>query len=109
MKKYQDQNPKAKIGFSSFVLLRPKECVLPGVSGTHSVFVFTILQNVKLMHIASKILEVCVINDYKHAIVKITCYPPSPECFFKECQMCPSVDCLKKTRMKDMKRFLLMR
>ena len=28
-KNYQEQNPTTKIGFSSFALLCPKECVLP--------------------------------------------------------------------------------
>jgi len=43
--KYRDQ----KIGFSKFAELRPKECVLDGSSGTHSVCVCTLYQNMKLM------------------------------------------------------------
>ena len=35
--------------FSKFAEFRPKECVLPGSSGTHSVCVCTKHQNVKLM------------------------------------------------------------
>ena len=41
--------PDMKIGFPKFAVLRPKECVLEGVSGTHSVFFRTIHNNVKLM------------------------------------------------------------
>ena len=38
-----------KVGFSKFAELRPKECVLAGASGTHTVCVCIIHQNVKLM------------------------------------------------------------
>ena len=37
------------IGFSKFAALRPKNVILPGASGTHSVCVCTSHQNVKLM------------------------------------------------------------
>lgn len=38
-----------KVSFSKFAQLRPKECVLAGASGTHSVCVCTIHQNCELM------------------------------------------------------------
>ena len=38
-----------KVGFSKFADFHPKHCVLAGASGTHSVCVCTIHQNVKLM------------------------------------------------------------
>ena len=41
--------PDCKVGFSKFAELRPKECVLAGASGTHTVCVCIIHQNVKLM------------------------------------------------------------
>lgn len=51
-----------KISFSQFALLRPKNCVQPGSSGTHAVCVCTIHQNVKLIihgaNISSKFLNV---------------------------------------------------
>ncbi len=40
----------SKIGFSTFVLLRPKWCVLAGASGTHSVCVCVHHQNPKLKY-----------------------------------------------------------
>ena len=46
---FKDKYPELKIGFSKFAELRPKYCVLAGSSGTHSVCVCTIHQNVKLM------------------------------------------------------------
>lgn len=42
-------NPDKKVGFSKFASLRPKQCVLAGSSGTHSVCVCVIHQNFKLM------------------------------------------------------------
>ncbi|KAK3920021.1 ATP-dependent 6-phosphofructokinase, muscle type [Frankliniella fusca] len=41
--------PELKIGFSTFAALRPKEVVLAGQAGTHTVCVCTYHQNVKLM------------------------------------------------------------
>ena len=44
--KFKRQFPDYKIGFSKFAELRPKHCILAGASGTHSVCVCTIHQNV---------------------------------------------------------------
>ena len=38
-----------KIGFSTFASMRPKHCILAGASGTHTICVCAIHQNVKLM------------------------------------------------------------
>lgn len=46
------RNPDMKIGFSSFASLLPKHCVLAGASGTHTVCVCSIHQNVKFMMIS---------------------------------------------------------
>ena len=46
---FKNTNPEMKIGFSKFCSLRPKYCFLAGASGTHSVCVCTIHQNVKLL------------------------------------------------------------
>lgn len=43
------ENPDCKVGFSMFASLRPKNCVLAGSGGTHTVCVCSIHQNVKLM------------------------------------------------------------
>ena len=47
--RFKEKNPNIKIGFSKFAMLRPKECVLAGASGTHSASVCTIHNNGKLM------------------------------------------------------------
>ena len=46
---FKERIPDCKVGFSKFAELRPKHCVLAGASGTYSVCVCTIHQNVKLM------------------------------------------------------------
>lgn len=46
---FKEKHPNVKLSFSMFAKLRPKNCVLPGQSGTHLVCVCTIHQNVKMM------------------------------------------------------------
>ena len=45
---FKNAQPDKKICFSKFVELRPKHCVLAGASGTHTVCVCVIHQNMKL-------------------------------------------------------------
>ena len=71
-KAFLEENMDMKIGFSSFALLRPKQCVLPGASGTHSVCVCTSHQNIKLMHAAGNFNKVSNIIDYKHSMACVT-------------------------------------
>lgn len=91
---FKSENPEVKIGFSKFAELRPKNCVLAGASGTHSVCVCTIHQNVKLMLIGGKIAELTKNDDvplisYQHCLAAITCNPAQSECFLNECSNCP--------------------
>lgn len=46
---FRNENPDEKIGFSKFASLRPRNCVLAGASGTHTICVCVIHQNIKLM------------------------------------------------------------
>lgn len=46
---FRERNAALKIGFSMFASLRPKHCVLAGGSGTHTICVCSIHQNIKLM------------------------------------------------------------
>ena len=46
---FKEENPLVKIGFSKFAEARPRNVVLPGSSGTHTVCVCTYHQNPKLM------------------------------------------------------------
>ncbi len=54
---FKDKFPTLSIGFSKFAELRPRHCVLAGASGTHSVCVCTIHQNVKLMMIGGRLSD----------------------------------------------------
>jgi hypothetical protein len=46
---FKNSHSGVKVGFSKFASLHPRNCIMAGASGTHSVCVCTIHQNVKLM------------------------------------------------------------
>ena len=66
-KQFKTLHPDIKVGFSKFAELRPKECVLAGATGTHSVCVCAIHQNVKLMMAGGR-LEILSNGWYTHTI-----------------------------------------
>ncbi len=111
---FKGMHPTLKIGFSKFAELRPKECVLAGASGTHSVCVCTKHQNVKLMMEAIKTVFKRNVTDcdhdepgpststwddgpdnfnyichYRHCLALLQCNPPQEKCFFGQCDQCP--------------------
>ena len=47
--RFKLENPDVNLGLSSFASLRPKNCVLAGSSGTHSVSVCPTHENMRLM------------------------------------------------------------
>lgn len=69
---YKEKYKEDAVGFSTFAKLRPKYCILPLQSGTHSVCVCTIHQNMKLMvdAIDFKSFSDCTINDYIDCLKK---------------------------------------
>lgn len=88
------------IGFSKFAELRPKHCVLAGASGTHTVCVCTIYQNVKLMMVGGRISDLTAHNElplptYQHCLAQMICNPPQPQCFLGACSSCPGTTKLK--------------
>ncbi|CAF2174414.1 unnamed protein product [Rotaria magnacalcarata] len=113
---FKEKHPALKIGFSKFAELRPKECVLPGSSGTHSVCICTKHQNVKLMmaaiekvfkyvnyqeHVQFPLsaessmlhdtlqLDTSYICHYSHCLALLQCNPPQESCFLGKCTNCP--------------------
>ena len=97
---FKDAFPGQKIGFSKFAELRPPHCVLAGASGTHSVCVCTIHQNVKLMFLGARLShltapEAIHLPSYHHCLAKIMCNPPLPACHLGECAYCPGISCLR--------------
>lgn len=93
-KLFQENFPNIKVGFSKFAELRPKNCVLAGQSGTHTVCICTIHQNVKLMVENCKINSITngQIKTYKDCLTKMVCNPVSIDCYFSNCASCPGVD-----------------
>ena len=85
---FKEKFPDRKIGFSKFAELRPKHCILAGASGTHSVCVCTIHQNVKLMMFEMRLSDV---PTYHHCLAKIMCNPPLPKCYLGACGVCPGI------------------
>lgn len=98
---FKEKFPTLTIGFSKFAELRPKQCILAGASGTHSVCVCTIHQNVKLM-MNSGIISGCDVQlkTYGHCLAQVICNPPQPACYFSLCPSCPGIDSLRK-RLKQ--------
>ena len=74
--------PARQIGFSKFCRLRPKWCVFPGSSGTHSVCVCTHHQNMKLLLAP---LSVSHTELYEFLVCDIN----SKECMIHRCPNCP--------------------
>jgi hypothetical protein len=95
--KFKDAFPETDIGFSMFEFLRSKECVLAGASGTHSVCVCTIHQNVKLMIHGTRLGHLTAesghpLTSCKECIANITCNPVTTACFLGSCEYCGSLD-----------------
>lgn len=84
---YKKDYPDSKVGFSTFCVLRPKWCVLPGSSGTHSVCVCTYHQNVDLQIFAKnpKLSSETVLP-------KLVCDTESRECMMRQCLLCPATE-----------------
>ena len=81
---FKEKYPEVKVSFSNFCELRPKFCITVGSSGTHSVCVCTIHQNVKLM------LDAIHINkNYKELIDMMVCDQSNADCMLRRCDDCP--------------------
>lgn len=80
---FKTEYPEDKVGFSKFCEMRPKQCILPGASGTHTICVCLIHQNFKLLLKACG-LE-CSCTDF---ISKIVCNVESKNCMFGICEKC---------------------
>lgn len=86
---YKQKYPDHKIGRSMFCALRPKWCVLPGSSGTHSVCVCKHHQNAKLMIEGAKLNA-----NYKDLISFMVCDIENEKCMLDSCEKCPGPDTL---------------
>lgn len=87
---FREKHPDAKVSFSKFCTLRPKWCVTAGSSGTHSVCVCTLHQNVSLLMDAAHLEE-----SYHDLINLLTCESSNRDCMLLRCGSCPNEDWLK--------------
>ncbi|KAG1662397.1 Ribosome biogenesis protein NOP53 [Nymphon striatum] len=97
---YKLKYPEIRIGFSKFCELRPKWCITVGASGTHSVCVCTIHQNVKLLLAAIPKFD----SDYKELLKLMMCDPLSRSCNLHLCDLCPGKQAIctaVETHLKD--------
>ncbi|GBM24624.1 hypothetical protein AVEN_144375-1 [Araneus ventricosus] len=92
--RFKELCPETKVGVSKFAELRPKNCVLAGASGTHTVCVCTIHQNVKLMlaDIQQSTFtkeENYYLKTYQHCLPLMICNSAQSACYFGKCSECP--------------------
>ena len=101
---FKEEHPDKNIHFSKFAELRPKECVLAGASGTHSVCVCTIHQNTKLMISGMKLSQISdgQFQDYRDCLAALRCDPPTEDCYLNVCDQCPDHDKLRERIVKFM-------
>jgi hypothetical protein len=87
---FQDKHPDSSIGLSKFCELRPKWCVIAGASGTHSVCICTIHQNLELLFRAIKIEK----KEMNPFIESMMCAEVSRDCYLRDCPRCPKSNVL---------------
>lgn len=93
---FKINNPTTKCSFSKFASLRPKNCVLAGSAGTHSVCVCPIHENVKLLIDGANLKSITAdsprpIVNYHDCLDHMTCNEKSTSCFLGLCNKCPGV------------------
>ncbi|GAB1860758.1 hypothetical protein CAJAP_01837 [Camponotus japonicus] len=93
---FQEMYPAVKCSFSKFVSLRPKHCVLAGASGTHSVCVCPIHENVKLLIDGANLKSITAelqrpIKNYHDCLDRMLCEVQSTNCFLGLCDKYPGL------------------
>lgn len=83
--KFKESENCPDIGFSTFCSLRPKNCVLAGGNGTHSVCVCTYHQNPTLQLNAIGEKDVSLEDVMSQAV----CDMNSETCMMRQCRNCP--------------------
>ena len=78
---FKTMNPEIKLEFSRFCTLQPKWCITAGASGTHSVCVCAIHQNLKLL------LHPLGVT-YKELLPYIVCDMTNKDCMMRKCERC---------------------
>jgi hypothetical protein len=91
---FKNSHAGVNVGVLKFASMHPRNCIMAGARGTHSVCVCTIHQNVKLMLEACKISELTRNSEhhlsvYQNCLSIMICNPPQTNCFFCDCSKCP--------------------
>jgi hypothetical protein len=87
---FKNSHPGVKEGFLKFASLHPRNCIMTGASGTNSVCVCAVHQNVKLMLEACKISELTRSSEYhlsayQHCLSTMICNSSRTNCFSHDC------------------------
>jgi len=93
---FKNNYPNLKCSFSKFASLRPKHCVLAGSSGTHSVCVCPIHENVNLLIEGANLKSITAdsqqqIKTYHDCLARMVCDIQSTNCILGLCDKCPGV------------------
>lgn len=89
-----------KIGFSSFASLRPRQCKLLTITGTHNVCVCTTHENVNL--ILHSLKKYNVLNDLKTLTNRLLCENKTTHCHLRRCKNCPDTSVLEDSLLKQL-------
>lgn len=84
--------PEEKVSFSKFAELRPKQCVLAGASGTHSVCVCIYHENFSLLIENAGFLKEegkTKSMSMSEVLGLAVCPIPTPSCYLGDCSQCP--------------------
>ncbi|XP_043278835.1 uncharacterized protein [Venturia canescens] len=97
---FKERYPDHRIGFSKFASLRPQHCVLAGSSGTHTICVCSMHQNIKLMMLGCNLATLTSqsetsLQHYGDCLEIIMCQESTSDCYFNNCDKCPGVQILK--------------
>ena len=108
---FKELHPGVKVGFSKFCDLRPRQCALAGPSGSHSVCVCTIHQNVTLMMEGTKLAKLTKdmeipLTDYKDCLAQLICDKNITNCRLGQCDDCGNSEKGKSGREAKFRSYL---
>jgi hypothetical protein len=83
---FKEKNPHVKIGFSSFCILRPKNCIFAGPTCSQITCLCIVHQNIKLLLRAGGNSN----PSTRHLFNSVMCEDPTISCAFSTCKKCPS-------------------
>ena len=98
--KFKEENSTVKIGFNKFAMLRPKECVLAGSSGTHCICVCLTHKNMEFMCYAINHIVADIKNE-KDLLQSVSCTNYEYKCARGQCPECNDLEELFFIRLQN--------